>query len=141
MFLHISSSSDIESSIASANAEISDKTSSISSSSFLLPGFVVSVFLNIVSGGVFLSDYFSSSPSKREDEQPYQFVPPSYQELPTPEAYPEPTPIEDKMDRLEGLRVEYLNGIEHDQHSKQDRYDDMYMEDIYYSLPRSLSYS
>ena len=43
----------------------------------------------------------------------------------------------DKMDRLEELRVEYLEEKQEFEPEKL-RYDNMYLQDIYYNMPRSL---
>ena len=41
------------------------------------------------------------------------------------------------MDRLKEIRVEYLNGAKHEYQSEKQMLDNMYMEDIYYNLPRA----
>ena len=127
--------SDLESTVSSINSEKVDKTSSSSSvSSLLVPGFVVSVIMNIMAGGFFLSSSPSTSSSmSREDNQPYQYVAPS-QPMYIKESHDQGG---DKMDRLEELRVEYL-GETQDYQPEKLKYDNMYLQDIYYNVPRSL---
>ena len=42
------------------------------------------------------------------------------------------------MDRLKEIRVEYLNGAKHEYQSEKQMFDKMFMEDIYYNLPRAV---
>ena len=104
-------------------------------SSLLVPGFIVSVIINIMAGGLYLSSFSttSSSSMSREDNEPYQFVAPSqsiYMEKSSDQGG-------DKMDRLEELRLEYLEEKQEYQPESLS-YDNMYLKDIYYNMPRSL---
>ena len=129
--------SELQSSLSS-----SDKTSSTSIlSSFTVPSLIVSMLMNLMAGGFMLSTYLSPATS-REDTEPtqfYQFIPPYYQD-PTGQEYQpeEESPAQDKMGRLAGMRLEYLNGKNAGDSSKEEIFDNMYLEDIYHNLPRSL---
>ena len=55
------------------------------------------------------------------------------------ELYPEEeNHFGDKMYWLKDIRVEYLNGAKHEYQSEKQMFDNMYIEDIYYNLPRAV---
>ena len=100
----------------------------------MFPGLLVSVLLNLIAGGFF----FFPSATSREDAQPYQFIQPAHQDYTEQDPYPEEeNHFGDKMDQLEEIRGEYLNGAKHEYQSEKQMFDNMYMEDIYYNLPRA----
>jgi hypothetical protein len=83
--------------------------------------------------------FSSPSSTNRENTKPYQFIQPAHQEYTEQDPYPEEeNQFGDKMDRLEEIRLEYLNGAQHEYQSEKQMLDNMYMEDIYYNLPRAL---
>ena len=92
----------------------------------MFPALLVSVLLNLVMGGLILSTYLS--PTNREDTQSSKFIPPVYQD------HIEPDPkFGDKMDRLkdrQGDLREYM--------AEEQRFDNIYSQDMYYNLPRAL---
>ena len=133
--------SSIKSSISTPTILLSDKTGSIQTSfslitsSSIFPALVVSVLLNLITGGFLLTTYSSSK--RREDTQPAQFISPAYKDYLVAEPQPEEEKhFGDKMYRLEDTR---------DIHEDSDRYtvpeqrfDNVNMQDIYYELPRTL---
>ena len=103
----------------------------------MFPGLMVSVLLNLIAGGLIF--FTSPSPTSREDTQPYHFIQPGHQEYTGQDSYPEEeNNFGDKMDRLKEIRVEYLNGAKHEYQSEKQMFDNMYIEDIYYNLPRAV---
>ena len=131
--------SEMESKLSSS---VSVETSSSSIfSAFMLPSLIVSVLLNLTMGGIMFYNYLTQDINRMDTEptQFYEFMPPLYQEQTDQNNQDdEHTAMEDKMDRLQGIRMEYLDGTNHEYNSQEHMYDNMYMEDIYHSLPRSL---
>ena len=107
----------------------------------MLPSLIVSVLLNLTMGGIMFYSYLTQDINRMDTEptQFYEFMPPLYQEQTDHNNQgDEQTAMEEKMDRLQELRMEYLDGTNHEYNSQEHVYDNMYMEDIYHSLPRSL---
>ena len=124
------------------SSSVSVETSSSSIfSSIVIPSLVVSVLLNLTMGGFMFYSYLTQDINRMDTEptQFYEFMPPLYQDQPSHNSQDdEHTTVEDKMDRLQEIRMEYLGGTNHEYKSQEQLYDNMYMEDIYHSLPRSL---
>ena len=131
--------SEMESKLSSS---VSVETSSSSIfSAFMLPSLLVSVLLNLTMGGIMFYNYLTQDINRMDTEptQFYEFMPPLYQEQADHNNQDdEHTAMEDKMDKLQKIRMEYLDGTNHEYNSQEHMYDNMYMEDIYHSLPRSL---
>ena len=130
---------ELESKLSSS---VSVETSSSSIfSTFMLPSLLVSVLLNLTMGGIMFYNYLTQDINRMDTEptQFYEFMPPLYQEQTDQNNQDdEHTAMEDKMDRLQEIRMEYLDGTNHEYTSQEHVYDNMYMDDIYHSLPRSL---
>ena len=79
-----------------------------------------------------LSSYFYTN--SREDTQLPQFYPQVYQDN------QEPTPVPKYGDNMDGLedRVEDEDSLEN--RTDEQRFDNMYLQDVYYNLPRSMNY-
>ena len=95
----------------------------------MLPAFLISLLFNLLTTAYILSTYFHTN--SREDTKIPQFFPQDNQD------YQEPTLVSkygDKMDRLED-RVE-----DEDTLTDEKRFDNMYLQDGYYNLPRSMYY-
>ena len=131
--------SEMESKLSSS-VFVETSSSSIVSS-LMLPSLIVSVLLNLTIGGIMFFNYLTQDINRMDTEptQFYEFMPPLYQEqIDHNNQDDEHTAMEDKMDRLQEIRLEYLDGTNHEYNSQEHMYDNMYMEDIYHSLPRSL---
>jgi len=134
----------IKSSISSPTTPLSDKTGSIQTSSAsitsssLFPVLMVSVLLNLITGGFLLSTYSSSK--RRDDTLPAQFIPPAYQDYPEPESEEEKQ-FGDKMDRLGETYYGNIGDMHEDSNGyfvSEQRFANSNRQDIYYELPRSL---
>ena len=118
---------------SSISSSISEKTSSPSIlSSLMLPSLVVSVLLNMAVGGFVLYSYLSLD-NHRKDTEPtkfYEFMPPMYQEQGGLDSQDDEQVdrMQDKMDRLDGMRLEYIPGTNNEQ-----LYDNIYSEDMYHT--------
>jgi len=130
----------IKSSISNPATPLSDKTGSIQtssslSSSPLFPALVVSVLLNLITGGFLLSTH--SFTKSRKDTQPAQFIPTAYQDYAKTELKPD-IQFGDKMDRyIDGMDIhEEVEGARYS--VNEQRFDNLNMQDIYYELPRTL---
>ena len=131
--------SEMESKLASS-AFVETSSPSIVSS-LMLPSLIVSGLLNLSMGGIMFYNYLTQDINRMDTEptQFYEFMPPLYQEQTDQNNQDdEDTAMEGKMDRLQEIRMEYLDGINHEYASQEHVYDNMYMDDIYHSLPRSL---
>ena len=118
-----------------------ETSSSAIFSTFMLPCLLVSVILNLTMGGIMFYNYLTQDINRMDTEptQLYEFMPPLYQEQADHNNQDhQDTVMEDKMDRLQEIRMEYLDGTNHEYTSQEHVYDNMYMDDIYHSLPRSL---
>jgi hypothetical protein len=95
--------------------------------------------INLITGGFILSTYLS--PTNREGTQPSQFIPPVHQGFIRPDPQQE---FGDKMDRngdtlkMTENTMQNQNGNAPKYHNKEQRFDNMHLQDIYYNLPRAL---
>ena len=131
--------SEMESKLSSS-VSVETPSSSIFSS-LIIPSLVVSVLLNLTMGGFMFYSHLTQDINRMDTEptQFYEFMPPLYQDQTSHNSQEdEHTAVGDKMDRLQEIRMEYLGGTNHEYKSQEQMYDNMYMEDIYHSLPRSL---
>ena len=98
-----------------------------STSSLLLPiALFVSGLFNVATGGHIVSSLISSKSSSKMDDEVVQYAPPPK----LPSYYP------DYSDHLDGRADVHedqgVPGVE------EQRFEDMYKQDVYYNLPRSL---
>ena len=100
---------------------------SSSTSSLLLPiALFVSGLFNVATGGHIVSSLFSSKSSSKMDDEVVQYAPPPQ----LPSYYPDYT---DHLDgRADVNEDQGVPGVE------EQRFEDMYKQDVYYNLPRSL---
>ena len=92
-----------------------------STSSLLLPiALFVSGLFNVATGGHIVSSLFSSKSSSKMDDEVVQYAPPPQ----LPSYYPD---YSDHLNEDQGVP-----GVE------EQRFEDMYKQDVYYNLPRSL---
>ena len=97
----------------------------------MFPALLISLLLNLMTTGYIFSTYFHTN--SREDSQPTQFFPQDYQDY-------QPSSVSkygDRMDRGED-RVEAGDTLE--SRTDEQRFDNMYFQDVYYNLPRSMYY-
>jgi len=123
--------------LAESPEPAADKLAQQTPSPYLVPALVVSVLLNLVTGGAIVTNYIAPT-TDREDSELYQFVGDSlYGEV---MGRSEPlVPDNDKMDRDEGI----LKYIEQDTDDSQDiNFADLFVDgdEVYYDLPRYFNY-
>ena len=109
-----------------------------STSSLLLPiALFVSGLFNVATGGHIVSSLISSKSSSKMDDEVVQYAPPPQ----LPSYYPDdvgsvPSYYPDYSDHLDGRADVHedqgVPGVE------EQRFEDMYKQDVYYNLPRSL---
>jgi len=132
---------EIKTSIASSPNQAEDKLSEQAPSPYLVPALVVSVLLNLLTGGAIINNYIA--PTERTDDagEPLQFIGESlYEEIFKPAGRSDAIVEDnDKMDRNEGT-LTYIEA-EPAQNTEM-KYRDMYVQgqDVYYDLPRYLNY-
>merc|ERR1712038_2100375 len=132
---------EIKTSIASSPNQAEDKLSEQAPSPYLVPALVVSVLLNLLTGGAIINNYIA--PTERTDDagEPLQFIGESlYEEIFKPAGRSDAIVEDnDKMDRNEGT-LTYIEA-EPAQNTEM-KYKDMYVQgqDVYYDLPRYLNY-
>jgi len=133
---------EIKTSITSSPNLAEDKLSQQSPSPYLVPALVVSVLLNLLTGGAIINNYIA--PTERSDPptaEPLQFIGENlYEEIFKPAGRSDPIVGDnDKMDRNEGT----LTYIEDEPAQETEmKYRDLYVagQDVYYDLPRYLNY-
>ena len=96
----------------------------------MFPALLISLLLNLMATGYILFSYFYTN--SREDSQLPQFFPQAYQDYPELNRIPQ---YGDKMDRWEDMAVAEDN-LEN--RTGEQRFDNLYFQDVYYNLPRSL---
>lgn len=136
---------DIKTNLAlSPSATLESQPPSVSP--FLMPALVVSIVLNLVTGGAIVTNYLDSPVRRNDDGQdtsdPYQFI---SNLLGVGETDESENYDNDKMDRNESM-LKYIGGEEEtypenrfsEEPYPEHRFSDMYTQDAYYDLPRKL---
>ena len=111
-------------------------SSTSSTSSLLLPiALFVSGLFNVATGGHIVSSLISSKSSSKMDDEVVQYAPPPQ----LPSYYPDdvgsaPSYYSDHLDGRADVNEDQqgVPGVE------EQRFEDMYKQDVYYNLPRSL---
>merc|ERR1719510_25826 len=134
---------EIKTNIASSPNLAEDKLTEQAPSPYLVPALVVSVLLNLLTGGAIINNYIA--PTERSDAagaEPLQFIGESlYQEIFKPGGRSDAIVEDnDKMDRNEGT-LTYIEA-EPGKPNTDIKYRDLYVQgqDVYYELPRHLNY-
>merc|ERR1719510_352049 len=134
---------EIKTNIASSPNLAEDKLTEQAPSPYLVPALLVSVLLNLLTGGAIINNYIA--PTERTDdgaEEPLQFIGESlYEEIfKTAGRSDAISEDNDKMDRNEGT-LTYIEA-EPGQPNTDIKYRDLYVQgqDVYYELPRHLNY-